>query len=106
MNVERPANAGRVRLGRGSRGRTLLDKGWLPLITVIALGVGSVCIWKVHQTSEPGPVPAVLVAQAPEQFTLKRLTYELFGSIGDGGMLSYVDINGQPHRVDLTELPW
>ncbi|WP_235571426.1 MmpS family transport accessory protein [Mycobacterium sp. Root265] len=88
------------------RRRGLLAKGWLPLVTVVALGAGSLGVWKVHEMSEPGAVPAVLAAQAPEQFTPKRLTYELFGSIGDGGILSYVDINGQPHRVDLTALPW
>jgi hypothetical protein len=90
----------------GARRRTVLRRVWLPLVTVLALGAGAVCIWKVHQLSEPGPVPTVLTAQAPEQFTPKHLTYELFGSIGDGGILSYVDINGHPHRVDLTELPW
>jgi hypothetical protein len=63
-------------------------------------------VWKVHQMSEPGPVPSVLAAQAPEQFTPKRLTYELFGAIGDGGILSYIDVDGHPHKVDLTELPW
>ena len=89
-----------------SRRRGLLAKVWLPLVTVVVLGAGSLGIWKVYEMSEPGPVPAVLAAQAPEQFTPKRLTYELFGSIGDGGILSYVDINGQPHRVDLTALPW
>ncbi|MDZ7886616.1 MAG: MmpS family transport accessory protein [Mycobacterium sp.] len=88
------------------RRRGFLAKGWLPLVTVVALGAGSLCIWKVHEMSEPGPVPSVLAAQAPEQFTPKRLTYELFGSVGDGGILSYVDINGQPHRVDITALPW
>lgn len=56
--------------------------------------------------SAPGPVPTVLAAQAPEQFTPKRMTYELFGSPGNGGMLTYVDIEGNPHRVDVSELPW
>lgn len=106
MTVEQSASPRGNRVSRRSRGRTLLQRGWLPLVTAVALGAGSLCIWKVHQMSEPGPAPAVLTAQAPEQFTPKRLTYELFGSIGDGGILSYIDINGQPHRVDLTELPW
>ena len=92
--------------GRRRRNRTLLQNGWLPVVTVIALGVGALGVWKVHQMSEPGPVPTVLAAQAPEQFTPKRLTYELFGTVGNGGMLSYVDINGHPHKVDITELPW
>ncbi|MGV0809207.1 MmpS family transport accessory protein [Mycolicibacterium setense] len=94
------------RARRGPRGRTVLGKGWLPLVTVIALVVGGLGVWKVHQMSEPGPVPTVLAAQAPEQFTPKRLTYEVFGSLGNGGMLSYVDIDGHPHKVDVTELPW
>lgn len=106
MIVEQPASERGDRARRRPRGRTFLQKGWLPLVTVIALGVGSVCLWKVHQMSEPGPVPTVLAAQAPEQFTPKRLTYELFGSLGTGGILSYVDTNGHPHRVDITELPW
>jgi hypothetical protein len=63
-------------------------------------------MWKVHQMSAPGPVLAVNGPQAPEQFTPKQLTYELDGSLGDGGMLSYVDIDGHPHTVQLTELPW
>lgn len=94
------------RVERGPRSLTVLEKGWLPLVTVVALGVGGLGVWKVHQMSEPGPVPSVLAAQAPEQFTPKQLTYELFGSIGAGGILSYVDIDGHPHKIDLTELPW
>ncbi|NKZ12749.1 hypothetical protein HGA11_17395 [Mycolicibacterium septicum DSM 44393] len=106
MIVDGPASGRGVRATRRPRGGTFLQKGWLPLVTVVALGVGSVAVWKVHQMSEPGPVPSVLTAQAPEQFTPKRLTYELFGTVGNGGMLSYVDINGHPHKVDITELPW
>ncbi|CRZ18625.1 MmpS family transport accessory protein [Mycolicibacterium neworleansense] len=94
------------RVGRRSPSLTILENGWLPLVTVIALGVGGFGVWKVHQMSEPGPVPSVLAAQAPEQFTPKQLTYELFGTIGNGGIVSYVDIDGHPHKVDLTELPW
>ena len=83
-----------------------LQKGWLPAVAVIAVGVGSVTVWKVHEMSAPGPVATVLAAQAPEQFTPKRMTYELFGSPGSGGLLTYVDVDGHPHRVDITELPW
>jgi Mycobacterium membrane protein len=78
----------------------------MPLVAVVAVAVGVVCMWNVHVFSAPGPVITVNGPQAPEQFTPKRLTYELFGSIGDGGMLDYVDIDGHPHQVDLTTLPW
>jgi len=63
-------------------------------------------MWKVHQFSAPPPVITVNGPAAPEQTTPKQLTYELFGSLGEGGMLVYLDIDGHPHRVDLTTLPW
>ena len=78
----------------------------MALVTVIALGLGAVCMWKVHQFSEPKPVTTVNGPQAPEEFNPKRLTYELSGSVGSGGMLVYVDIDGHPHRVDIKALPW
>jgi hypothetical protein len=91
---------------RYHRTKAGLERGWLPLVTALAVGAGVLGVWKAHQASEPGPVPEVLAAQAPEQFTPKELTYELFGTLGEGGLLSYVDINGHPHGVELTELPW
>ncbi len=78
----------------------------MPLVAVVAVGVGLTCMWKVHQFSEPAPVITVLGPQAPEEFNVKRLTYEVFGSAGEGGKLVYVDIDGHPHPVDVTTLPW
>lgn len=78
----------------------------MPLVAVVALGVGAVGMWKVHQFSAPPPVITVNGPAAPEQTMPKQLTYELFGSVGEGGMLVYLDIDGHPHRVDLTALPW
>ena len=78
----------------------------MPVVAVVVVGLGAVCVWKVHEFSAPGPVITVNSPQAPEEFTPKRLTYELFGSIGEGGMLDYVDVDGHPHQVDLTTLPW
>jgi hypothetical protein len=89
-----------------SGGRKVLTKAWLPLVIVVALAVGALGMWKVHQSSAPGPILAVSPPQAPEEFTPKRLTYELFGDVGSGGMLDYIDIDGHPHKIDLTELPW
>jgi len=91
---------------RRSVGRTVLGRTWLPLVAVVAVALGALCMWKVHQASAPGPVLAVNGPQAPEEFVPKQLTYELDGDLGDGGMLSYIDIDGHPHTVDLTSLPW
>jgi hypothetical protein len=87
-------------------GRRVLARVWLPLVAVVVVAVGGVAMWKVHQFSEPPPVTTVNQPAAPPEFSIKRLTYELFGSVGAGGMLVWVDINGHPHRVDLTALPW
>jgi Mycobacterium membrane protein len=89
-----------------SVGRTVLERVWLPLVAVVVVSVGLVGMWKVHQFSEPPPVVTVNQPQAPPEFNTKQLTYELFGSAGDGGMLVYADIDGHPHRIDLTSLPW
>ena len=78
----------------------------MPLVAVIAVGVGLLGMYKVHQFSEPEPVITVNGPQAPEQFYPKKLTYEVFGSLGTGGKLVYVDIEGHPHPVDITTLPW
>jgi hypothetical protein len=93
-------------MSQRSRGRTVLARVWLPLVAVVAVTLGALCMWKVHQASAPGPVLAVNGPQAPEEFVPKELTYELFGTLGTGGMLSYIDIDGHPHTVDLTTLPW
>ncbi|AAS05678.1 MmpS family transport accessory protein [Mycobacterium avium] len=89
-----------------STGRAVLARIWMPLVAVVAVGVGLLCMYKVHQFSEPEPVITVNGPQAPEQFNLKRITYEVFGSAGQGGKLVYVDIDGHPHQVDITTLPW
>jgi len=94
------------RASQRSRSRRLLQTTWLPLVAVIAVAVGALCMWKVHQASAPGPILAVNGPQAPEEFVPKKLTYELDGSLGDGGILSYIDLDGHPHRVDITSLPW
>jgi Mycobacterium membrane protein len=81
-------------------------RAWMPVVAVVVVSLGAVCVLKVHEFSAPGPVITVNPPQAPEEFTPKRLTYELFGSIGEGGMLDYVDVDGHPHQIDLTTLPW
>ena len=74
-------------MSQPSRGRAFLQRGWPALVTVVAVGLGAVCMWKVHQFSEPKPVITVNGPQAPEEFNPKRLTYEVSGAVGSGGML-------------------
>lgn len=76
------------------------------MVAVTAIGLGGVCMWKAHQFSEPMPVITVNGPQAPEEFNPKRLTYEVSGSVGSGGILVYVDIDAHPHKVDVEALRW
>jgi FtsP/CotA-like multicopper oxidase with cupredoxin domain len=89
-----------------SVGRTVLAHVWMPLVAVIAVGVGAVAMWKVHQFSEPPPVVTVNEPAAPPEFSIKRIDYEVFGSVGQGGTLVWVDYDGHPHTVDLASAPW
>lgn len=78
----------------------------MPLVAIVAVGVGAVGMWKVHQFSEPPPVVTVNEPAAPPEFSIKRIDYEVFGSVGQGGTLVWVDYDGHPHTVDVTTLPW
>ena len=89
-----------------SVGRTVLARVWMPLVAVVALALGAVAMLKVHLLSNPPPVITVNEPAAPPEFTIKRLTYELSGSVGQGGILVWTDVDGHPHQVDLTALPW
>ncbi len=88
--------------------RSVLSRIWMPLVAVIAVSVGLVCMYKVHQFSEPEPVITVNGPQAPEQFNVKRITYLVFGPVGKKAKIVYVDISGHPHLVDVTftSEPW
>ena len=91
-----------------SVGRTVLARIWMPLVAVIAVSVGLLMMYKVHQFSEPEPVITVNGPQAPDEFNIKRLTYEVYGPVGKAGKIVYVDIDGHPHPVDVTFTtePW
>ena len=91
-----------------SVGRTVLARIWMPLVAVIAVSAGLLLMYKVHQFSEPEPVITVNGPQAPDEFNIKRLTYEVYGPVGKAGKIVYVDIDGHPHPVDVTFTaePW
>src|ERR1700722_19535607 len=106
----RTAVGDRIPKGEGvsprSRGRTVLARVWKPLVAVVALSLGAVLMWKVHEFSAPLPVTTVLGPQAVPEFSPKQVVYELSGSIGTGGMLVWAGGDGHPPRGDFTNLPW
>ena len=54
-----------------------------------------------HQSAHCGAIPATVV-----QINPKNVTYEVFGDLGNGGKVTYADLNSQPIEVTLASLPW
>jgi hypothetical protein len=46
------------------------------------------------------------IAPTVVQINPKNVTYEVFGSLGSGGKVTYADLESQPIEVTLASLPW
>ena len=86
----------------------VVGKLWLPavvlvVIAIVGYGVNSVRHLSDLITNPPAanPIPATVV-----QINPKNITYEVFGTLGGGGTVTYADLNSQPIAVELTSLPW
>jgi hypothetical protein len=93
---------------RKRRNRGILGKIWLPLvvlavITVVSYGVNTVRNLNAAITDPPeaNAIPATVV-----QINPKNVTYEVFGTLGGSGRVTYADLNSAPVEVQLTSLPW
>ena len=86
----------------------LLKRAWLPLVMVVVIGVAGLAVSRVRGifASEPPLVTEVNFANDPEPFDPKVLTYEVFGPEGAAVDVNYVDLEGEPQRVDGAVLPW
>jgi hypothetical protein len=85
-----------------------LSKLWLPavvlaVIAIVAYGVSTVRRLNEDITDPPSAraIPATVV-----QINPKNVTYEVFGTLGGGGKVTYADLNSQPIEVTLDSLPW
>jgi hypothetical protein len=105
----RPTVAGSNRLAaKRKRRRGILGKIWLPVvvlavISVVGYGVKTVRNLNAAITDPPeaNPISATVV-----QINPKNITYEVFGTLGGTGKVTYADLNSQPVEVQLTSLPW
>jgi hypothetical protein len=86
----------------------LLKRAWLPLVIVVVVGIGGFAVDRIRGVfgSDPPLVTAVNFANDPEPFDPKVLTYEVFGPEGAAVDVNYVDLDGEPQRVDDAILPW
>lgn len=86
----------------------LLKRAWLPLVIVVVVGVAAFAVDRVRGifASDPPLVTPVEFANDPEPFDPKVVTYEIFGPEGAAVDVNYVDLEGEPQRVDGAVLPW
>jgi hypothetical protein len=96
--------------GRRKRRKSggVFSKLWLPavilaVIAIVAYGVSAVRHLNGAITNPPSvsAIPATVV-----QINPKNVTYEVFGDLGNGGKVTYADLNSQPIEVTLASLPW
>jgi hypothetical protein len=86
----------------------VFSKLWLPavvlaVIAIISYGVNTVRHMSEAITNPPvtSSIPATVVQSNP-----KNVTYEVFGTLGSGGKVTYADLDSQPVEVTLASLPW
>jgi hypothetical protein len=96
-----------TRRKRRNTGR-LFSKLWLPAVAVIVAAIVGFGVHTVRHLSETisnppttSSIPATVVEINP-----KNVTYEVFGTLGSGGKVTYADLNSQPIEVTLASLPW
>ncbi|ORW91693.1 MULTISPECIES: MmpS family transport accessory protein [unclassified Mycobacterium] len=94
------------RKGRGNI--SALGKLWRPLVIVAVLAVVAYGVNIVRNNSEAISHPATTssLPATVVQINPKNVTYEAFGTLGEGGKVVYANLDSQPVEVRLTALPW
>jgi hypothetical protein len=70
---------------------------------MVTYGVSTVRHLNAAITDPPdvAPIPPTVV-----QINPKNVTYEVFGSLGGSGKVTYANLNSEPIEVTLSSLPW
>jgi hypothetical protein len=96
-----------ARRKRRNAGR-IFGKLWLPVVMLV---VGVVVVYgvnKVRHLSDSISNPPVThtIPATVVQINPKNVTYEVFGTLGGGGKVTYANLNSEPIEVTLGSLPW
>jgi MmpS family membrane protein len=93
---------------RRRRGGGLLGKLWLPAVVLVVIAIVSYGVNTVRGLNASITNPSDITAIPPTvvQINPKNVTYEVFGSLGGSGKVTYADLNSQPIEVALASLPW
>jgi Mycobacterium membrane protein len=86
----------------------IVSKLWLPVVVLAVVAVVGYGVNTVRHMSAAITNPPAKGSIAPTvvQINPKNVTYEVFGSLGSGGKVTYADLDSQPIEVTLASLPW
>lgn len=86
----------------------MLVKAWVPITVSIAVAIGGVAV--VHLRDAFGSEPIFSATgrgtQPLDPTFVKHVTYDVYGTAGTAGSVSYLDMGATAHQVDFTSLPW
>jgi hypothetical protein len=90
-----------------SRGRRLVNKLWVQMVTLVVVVVAGFAINSFHgifgsQDVTKSSGNKFVIAQ----FNPKNVKYEVFGEFGGWGRVSYWNVDSKAIEVNLTALPW
>ena len=96
-----------TRRKRRNAGR-IFGKIWLPVVMLVVGMVVFYGVNKVRQSSDAISNPPVThsIPATVVQINPKNVTYEVFGTLGTGGKVTYANLNSEPIEVTLGSLPW
>ena len=90
------------------RNASRISKLWLPAVVLVVIAIVGYGVNTVRHLNEAitNPPAASAIPATVVQINPKNVTYEVFGSLGGGGKVTYADLNSQPIEVTLASLPW
>ncbi len=87
---------------------TFIKRAWVPLVVVVAVVLGGIAVVRlrgvfgsdeIFKATGSGAEPLV-------PFTVKRVTYEVYGPGDTTGSVSYLDRDAKPQQTTFNGLPW
>jgi Mycobacterium membrane protein len=86
----------------------IFGKLWLPAVVLGVIAIVGYGVNTVRHLNEAitNPSAAAAIPATVVQINPKNVTYEVFGDLGNGGKVTYADLNSQPIEVTLASLPW
>jgi hypothetical protein len=96
-----------ARQARRKRSR-VFGKLWLPVVVLAVIAIVVYGVSTVRHLNEAitNPPAASAIPATVVQINPKNVTYEVFGSLGGTGKVTYANLDSEPIEVTLTSLPW